>query len=410
MRRLLSYRDARLLVAGQTMSAFGDWAMWIVLAVWMKTLTGSSARAGLVFFVLGLGNLAGPLGGLLADRVKRRPLMIVCDCVLGTSVLVLLFLHDASDAWLIYLVALLYGMVGSVFYPARSALLRLMLPEDLLAEGNGILSSVQQGLRIVAPLAGAGLYTAFGGGVVAILDAATFAGSALFLSRMQVREAKPEPPEHHFLREVTAGIEHVWRTLPLRQMTIGTTIALLVVGFSETIIFIVIQHLGHKPSFFGVLATLQGVGSIAGGLTAAWVLRRTRDVRLVGIGLALFGSCALLLAVPSLPVVLVGLVIAGVGLVWAIVAFNTALQTRTPLVIQGRVSAAVDLSLSIAQVTSIAAGAALSTLIDYRVLLVAMATVLAASAAYLLTRSGIPVTAGEGAAPAEVALDMEPRA
>jgi MFS family permease len=393
MRRLLSYRDARLLVAAQTMSAFGDWAMWIVLAVWMKTLTGSSARAGLVFFVLGLGNLAGPLGGLLADRVKRRPLMIVCDCVLGTSVLVLLFVHDASTAWLIYLVAFLYGIVGSVFYPARSALLRLMLPEELLAEANGVLSSVQQGLRIVAPLAGAGLYAAFGGGVVALLDAATFAGSALFLSRMHVREEKPEPPEHHFLREVTAGIEHVWRTLPLRQMTVGTTIAFLVVGFTETLIFIVIQHLGHKPSFFGVLATLQGVGSIAGGLTAAWVLRRIGEVRTVGLGLGMFGGCALLLAVPSLPVVLFGFVVAGLGIVWAIVAFNTALQTRTPLAIQGRVSAAVDLSISLAQTASIATGALLSTFVDYRVLLAALATVVVGSAVYLVTRRELPTSA-----------------
>jgi MFS family permease len=386
MRRLLAYRDARLLVAGQSLSAFGDWAMWIVLAVWMKTLTGSSARAGLVFFALGLGNLAGPLGGLLADRVKRRPLMIVCDCVLGTAVLVLLFVNDASAAWLLYLVALLYGVIGSVFYPARSALLRLMLPEELLAEANGLLSSVQQGLRIVAPLAGAGLYAAFGGGVVAILDAATFAGSALFLSRMHLREEKPKPAEHHFLREVTAGIEHVWRTLPLRQMTIGTTIALLVVGFTETLIFIVIGHLGHKPSFFGVLATLQGIGSIAGGLTAAWVLRRVGEVRTVGLGLGLFGACALLLAVPWLPIVLVGFVFAGLGIVWAIVAFNTALQLRTPLPIQGRVSAAVDLSLSLAQTASIATGAVLSTFIDYRVLLVGLAAVVAGSAIYLVTR------------------------
>jgi len=386
VRKLFAYRDARLLVAGQSLSAFGDWAMWIVLAVWMKTLTGSSARAGLVFFALGLGNLAGPLGGLLADRVKRRPLMIVCDCVLGASVLVLLFVNDASTAWLLYLVALLYGVVGSVFYPARSALLRLMLPEELLAEANGLLSSVQQGLRIVAPLAGAGLYAAFGGGVVAILDAATFAGSALFLSRMHVREEKPEPPEHHFLREVTAGIEHVWRTLPLRQMTVGTTIALLVVGFTETLIFIVIGHLGHKPSFFGVLATLQGVGSLAGGRTAAWVLRRIGDVRTVGLGLGLFGSCALLLAVPSLPIVLVGFFVAGLGIVWAIVAFNTALQTRTPLAIQGRVSAAVDVSLSLAQTASIATGALLSTFVDYRVLLVALAAVVGGSAIYLVTR------------------------
>ena len=393
MRRLLSYRDARLLLAGQSLSAFGDWAMWIVLAVWMKTLTGSSARAGLVFFVLGLGNLAGPLGGLLADRVRRRPLMIVCDCVLGTSVLALLFLHNASDAWLIYLVAFLYGTVGSVFYPARSALLRVMLPEELLAEANGLLSSVQQGLRIVAPLAGAGIYAAFGGGVVAILDAATFAGSALFLSRMRVPEEKPEPSEHHFLREVTAGIEHVWRTLPLRQTVIGATIALLVAGFAETLIFIVIAHLGRHPSFFGVMSALQGVGSIAGGVTAAAVIRRVGDVRGVGIGLGLFGLGDLLLVVSSLPVVLVGFFIAGVGIIWAIVAFTTALQLRTPLAIQGRVSSAADLSLSIAQTTSIATGAALSTVVDYRILLVAMAAVVAASAVYLVTRREPPIPA-----------------
>jgi MFS family permease len=386
VRRLLTYRDARLLVAGQTLSAFGDWAMWIVMAIWMKSLTGSSARAGLVFFVLALGNLAGPLGGLLADRVRRRPLMIATDCTLGCAVLLLLLVHGRGDAWLIYLVAFLYGVGGSVFFPARSALLRLMLPEELLADANGALSSTQQGLRIVAPLAGAGLYAAFGGGTVAILDAATFAASALFLSRMRVPEQKPEPPEHHFLREVTAGIEHVWRTLPLRQIVTGATIALLVIGFAETLIFSVIAHLGQKPSFFGVMATLQGVGSIAGGVTAAAVIRRVGDVRSVGIGLALFGLGDLLLVVPSLPVVLLAFPIAGVGILWAIVAFTTALQTRTPLAIQGRVSSAADVSLSVAQTTSIATGAALSTLVDYRILLVAMAAVVVASAVYLVTR------------------------
>ena len=386
MRRLFSYRDARLLVAGQTLSAFGDFAMWIVMAVWMKTLTGSSARAGLVFFVLALGNLAGPAGGLLADRVRRRPLMIATDCLLGTAVLLLLFVHDASDAWLIYLVAFLYGVGGSVFYPARSALLRVMLPEDVLADANGILSSTQQGVRIVAPLAGAGLFAAFGGGVVSILDAATFAGSALFLARMRVAEEKPQPPEQHFVAEVTAGFRHVWKTLPLRQLTIGATVALLVVGFTETLIFSVIAHLGKPPSYFGVLGTLQGVGAIAGGVTAAWLLRKIGDMRTTGLGIALFGACALLLAIPSLGVVMVGFVVAGVGIVWAIVALNTAVQMQSPLAIQGRASAATDICFTVAQTTSIAAGAALSTVVDYRVLLAVMAGVLALSAAYLVTR------------------------
>jgi MFS family permease len=142
-----------------------------------------------------------------------------------------------------------------------------------------------------------------------------------------------------------------------------------------------------------VLGTLQGVGSIAGGVTAAVILRRLGEVRTMGVGLGLFGLCALLLTVPSLAVVTVGFIAAGVGLVWAIVAFNTALQTRTPLAIQGRVSAAVDVSLSVAQTTSIATGAALSTVVDYRILLVAMAVVVMASAGYLATRREPPIPA-----------------
>jgi MFS family permease len=396
VRRLLSYRDFRLLLAAEVTSAFGDWAMFIVLAVWMKTLTGSSWQAGLVFFALALGSLAGPLGGMLADRFKRRPMMIASDLVLAVCVLILLFVHDPSDAWLIYLVAVLYGAVGTVFYPARAALMRVMLPEDLLGDANGILSIARQGLRVLAPAIGVGLYAAFGnnGGTIAILDSATFVGSALFLLAIRVREEKPEPPEHHFLREVTKGMEHVWKTLPLRQITIGTTVALLVAGFTETLIFSVLQALGKSPSWFGFLAPLQGAGSIAGGLTAGMVVKRIDETRTVGIGLGLFGLCGVLLAVPSLAVVAAAFTVAGVGIVWLIVGFTTALQTKTPLAIQGRVSAAADISLSVAQAVSIATGAALSTTVDYRILLLVMGGVVALSAGYLLTRRNEQVTGG----------------
>lgn len=395
MRLLLTQRDTRLLLAGQTLSAFGDWAMLIVLAVWMKSLTGSSALAGLTFFVFAAGALASPLGGLLADRVRRRPLMIVSDCALGAFVLVLLLVHDRGDAWLIYAVALAYGALGTVFFPARAALLKIMLPEELLADANGALTSIREGLRIIAPLAGAGLYSVFGGGAVAVLDSATFAASVFFLSRMRVAEERSAPPEHHFVREVTAGLRHVWETLPLRQIVVGVAIALLVIGFAETLIFSVIAALGQKPSFFGVFATIQGTGSIAGGVTAAPLLRRIGDVRLVGLGLALFAVADLCLIAPSLGVVLVAGPVAGIGVAWAIVGFSTALQTRTPLAIQGRVSAAADLSLSIAQTTSIATGALLSTLVDYRILFAVMAAVVVASAGYLLTRREASVTTVE---------------
>jgi MFS family permease len=74
MRTLLRHRNARLYLAGQVISLFGDSALWLAMAIWIKVLTGSSAAAGLSWFALAVGSLFGPLGGLLADRIKRRPL------------------------------------------------------------------------------------------------------------------------------------------------------------------------------------------------------------------------------------------------------------------------------------------------------------------------------------------------
>ena len=73
---LLRHRDARLLLAGQSLSLLGDRAMFLALGVWVKSLTGSSAAAGLVFFAYGLPGLTAPAAGLLVDRVRRRRLMI----------------------------------------------------------------------------------------------------------------------------------------------------------------------------------------------------------------------------------------------------------------------------------------------------------------------------------------------
>ena len=386
MRKLLAHRDARLLLAGQTLSAFGDWAMFIVLAVWMKTLTGSSAEAGLVFFVLGLGAFFAPLAGLLADRVRKRPLMIAVNFLLAGAVSLLLFVHDKGDAWVIYLVALLYGVGGTVYFPARTALLRLMLPEELLADANGALTATREGLRIVAPLAGVGLSVWIGGGAVALLDAATFLASAFFVWRMSLREEAPEMGEHHFRRDVMAGFHHIRATPALQYVLVGLTASLLVIGFGETLLWYVLRAINEPPSFFGVFSTIQGVGSIIGGVTAATAIRRFGGVQVVALGMAAFALADLALVVPSLAIVVVAGPLAGIGVAWAIVGYSTVLQTRTPFAVQGRVASAADLVISTAQTVSIATGAALSTLVDWRILFAVMAGVVFSSAVWMLTR------------------------
>jgi MFS family permease len=387
VRAILSRPDVRVLLAGQTLSMFGDWAMIIVLAVWMKVLTGSSSAAGLVFFVFAIVSLAAPLGGLVVDRLPKRRLMIATHVVLAGVMCLLLFVHDPGDVWLLYVVTALYGLGGDIFAAARSAMMKAMLPDELLGDANGAYQSIREGLRIIAPLAGAGIFTVAGGGIVALVDAGTFLVSAATLVALRFEEPAPAPKEHHFLRELSAGVTHILRTRVLRELTIGLGAAMLVVGFSETLIFAVNANSLHRPpSFIGVLSAFQGVGSIVGGVTASALLKRIGDLRLTGLGILTFALGDGALLVPRLEVIAPAAAIAGVGIVWAVVALATAYQTRSPGPVQGRVAAAANMLFSVPQTISIAVGAVLVTLIDYRLEIAIMTVATLGAAAYLLTR------------------------
>jgi MFS family permease len=389
MRRLLGIRNVRIFVGGWTASVFGDWAMFIVLGVWTKDLTGSNSAAGLVFFALGLPSLFSPFAGLVVDRLPRRPVLMWTYAAEAVVVLSLLFVHDRGDVWIIYAVTVFYGASGTLAASARSALLTVMVPQELLGDSNGVLQTLREGLRLIAPLVGALIYASIGGGAVAILDSASFVAVVIALAFIRLEEPRFER-EEHFVTELLAGVRHVFATLPLRQIVLATGVCLLVVGFSETLIFAVLDQGLHRPaSFFGVLSSLQGVGAIAGGVTAARVMRRIGDVKLVGLGMGLFAVGELSFVSHSLPLVLAGIAFAGAGIAWLIVGYITAIQMRTPLHLQGRVLSASDTLVNTPQTISIALGALLTTLIDYRILVVLMAVVTAMAGAFLLSRRAV---------------------
>ncbi|HEY2790669.1 MAG TPA: MFS transporter [Gaiellales bacterium] len=392
---MLAHRDARLLLAGQTLSVFGDRAMFLALGVWVKTLTGSSAAAGLVFFAYTAPGLVSPLFGVVVDRARARPLMIGLNLA-GAAVLIpLIGVHGRGQLWLIYLVALLYGAIGWLFYSAQSAYLTRLLPPELLGDANAALQTTGEGMRLFAPLVGAALFAAFGGPTVAALDAATFVVAAATLWLVHHRERRPAPSEHHLRAQVAAGARHIARSEGLRRIVAATAACLLVVGFSETLIFSVIQHGLHRPpTFFGVLSTAQGGGAIAGGLVAGTALRRHGDGRVMGIGMLLFAVGEAGLLVPHTAVVLAGFAVAGTGIALAVVGYFTAVQLRTPADLQGRVNAAADMLVGVPQTVSIALGAALVGIVDYRLLIAVMSVVTAGCGVYLLTAHLPPPTDG----------------
>jgi MFS family permease len=388
MRRVLARRDMRLYVAGHTLSVFGDTALWLALGVWAKMLTGSSAAAGMVMFFLAAPQLLSPLSGLLADRVRRRPLLIVANLATAVAVLPLLLVHDRGDVWILYAVTLVYGFSFSVLGAGQSALLATMLPAEELADANGILQTAREGLRLIAPLAGAAIFTTAGGAAVALLDVATFVLAAGALACMRVTEPVPAPRTDRALAELAAGTRHLWRAVPLRQMTVACAAALLVIGFSETLTFEVAgTGLGRDPAFVGVLITVQGIGAVAGAVIAAPLMRRAGEGPVAGLGMLVFSIGVTMLTSSTLAVVLAGLVLFGIGIPWIVVALFTLLQRTTPGALQGRVYSAVEVCVGVPQTLSIALGALLVAFVDYRLLLVVEAFVVAAAGVWLLTRA-----------------------
>jgi hypothetical protein len=302
-------------------------------------------------------------------------------------VLGLLFVHGRGQVWLIWLVMFLYGTVYAFLSSAQSALLVTMLEDDQLVDANGFLQTAREGLRLIGPLTGAGLFAAFGGATVAIMDAATFLIAAFALSFVRLHEDTPMPKEQHWFAEVTAGARHIWQTVVLRQVTLAAALACLMFGMFESISFAVVsQGLHRSPTFLGVVIAVQGVGAVGGGVMSARVIRRFGEGPVVGAGLLMAAVGSLLFMLPDIPGVFAGAVVFGACLPPLVVALMTMLQRRTPPELQGRVSSAADTLISVPQTISIGVGAALISIVDYRYLLAIIAIVVTVAAAYLLTR------------------------
>jgi MFS family permease len=387
MWRLLRVRDTRLYIFGSTVSTIGDTALWLTLSIWVKVLTGSTSAAGVSIFMLTLGTMTGPFSGLIVDRARRRPLLMVTYLLSFLLVIALLAVHGRHQVWLIDAVMFGYGVSNSLVSSAQTALVPSIVPTDALGEVNAILQTLGQGSRLVTPLLCAGLFAAFGATPVILADSASFLIAAAALLAIRVHEVKPTRSPEHWLANVTAGVRHINRTVMLRQVAIAGTFAVIAFGLSETVVYSLVTEGLHRPAtFLGVLLSCQGVGAVISGLTAGRLLRRLGEGMLVTAGLAAAAVAFLLQIIDNLACVIFGFVLVGVCISWVIVGVVTMLQLQTPGELMGRADAALNFLLTAPQTIAIAAGAALVALVDYRLILLGMGVMLALAAGYLLSR------------------------
>jgi MFS family permease len=439
---VLHDRNARLFLTAVTVSGFGTSALWLVSGVWVKDLTGSDGLAALCMLAMWAPTLAGPLLGALADRVPRKPLLIGGSLLLA-ALLPVLFAVDSPDrVWLVLTVLFVYGAAGVVHDAAESALVAGAVAPSLLGGFNGLRMAVTEGMKLVAPLAGAGLYAVQGGPGVALLDALTFALAALLYAGLRVRESRPVPlapptstgsgdepsgrtaatprslrhsptapsrpkrfkrtaaaPDAPDLSSATAnrrrpsrrspagaGARHIWAHPMLRPLILAGGTTMFFAGLNGALIYAVIDGLGHSPAYAGALYAAQGAGSVAVGLVSGPALRRLGERRFAAYGIALTAVAAGLRAIPSDPLALACGAAIGAGLPCVLIAALTAVQRETPDALLGRAVATAHTLVYTPNVLGLAAGAALVELVDQRPLSTVLGVAWLATAVPLFQR------------------------
>jgi MFS family permease len=373
------------LYAGLTASMFGDSVMLLVLSIWVKTITGSNAKAGLTFFFMVIPALLAPLLGVWIDRLKRKPLLIWGHVASGVGVLPLVLVHGEGQVWIIWAVAMMYGASFVILPAALNGLLKELMPEEMLVDANASLQTTKESFRLFGPLVGALLFSWLGGWSVALLDAASFGVAALIIATIAVQETEPEHEESHFWHQMTAGLRHLARDRVLEHTLIGFGLCILVFGFSESVVYALLDGY-HKPAtWVSAIVTAQGVGAIAGGLSSSAVVRRIGEVAGCVAGLAVAAlSILMMAAAQQFWLVLAMAVAMGAAMPLMTVAFLTLMQRRTPLAIMGRVSTAVEVVMGVPQAISLAVGSLLVVILSYRTILAIMGGVTLVASAYIV--------------------------
>lgn len=338
----LRVRNYRLYFAGQVVSVSGSWMQRVAQSWLVLHLTGSGIALGLVSALQFLPILLfGAWGGLVADRVDKRHLLMVTQALMGLLALVLgvVTLSGLVQLWMVFLMALLLGAVTAVDNPARQSFVMELVGRRRVTNAVSLNSAVFTASRIVGPAIAGVLITAFGTGWCFVLNAASFGGVLVALLAMEADQLERIEPSPGAQGQLMDGLRFVWSRPDLR-----TPLALLAIVGTLALNFTVILPLLARNTFhgdastYGTLFSVLGAGSLAGALFTA--SRREPSVRLLVGALGSFGLFMLgAAAAPTLPLEILALIPMGVAALVFQTTTTSLIQLRSEPALRGRVMA-----------------------------------------------------------------------
>ena len=338
----LRHRNYRLFFAGQVISTVGTWMSSIAQSWLVLQLTHNAFLLGLVLaaqFTPML--LAAPLGGVVADRFRKRRVLLATQSlfILPALVLFLLTYAQVAQFWMVLLAAVGYGCINAFDVPARQSFVIEMVGRDDLMNAIALNSSVWNAAAIAGPSLAGLLIAAVGLPLCFLLNGASYLAAVCALLLMRnlprlVGDRAPQPA----LKSIREGAAYAARD-PLVGMMLIAVAAVSVFAMNRLTLLPLFADsvLGVGPAGFGFLTAFLGAGAVAGALSIATLGRRATGRLQFWVGIA--WSAALLAfsisRVFGLSAVL--LLISGFMQMWFLATANTRIQKAAPDRLRGRV-------------------------------------------------------------------------
>jgi MFS family permease len=193
----LREREFRLLFTGQAISLLGDGMVGVALAFAVLDLTGSVTDLGIVFAARTIPLVVFLLvGGVFADRLPRRAVMLTADVVrlVTQGVIAALLITGHAEIWQLALTQAVYGTATAFFNPASTGLIPSVISAPRLQQANALRALAMAAGNVAGPAIAGILVAAASPGWALAVDSASFAASAFYLSRLHVPEREPAPP------------------------------------------------------------------------------------------------------------------------------------------------------------------------------------------------------------------------
>jgi MFS family permease len=340
---LRMHRNYRLYFLGQAISQSGTWIDKVAQAWLVLALTHSAFAVGLLaacqfvpFSVFGL------MAGVIVDRLDTWRTVVVTQAIrmVIASTLAGVVLAGVVQVWMVYVLAVLTGMVLVLDAPSRQQLTFKMVGREELPNAVALNSSLFNAARIVGPGIAGILIAAFGVGPAFAINAASFVAVLVGLLMMDTSNLVTFAPREHLptlfgsLRE---GISYARKSAHVRLvLTMLVAISTIAMNFNVLLPVLARQTLASGPGVFGLIAGCFGAGALVGGLLSAALSRTSWKAIIAGAGG--LGVAELLLApLHSLGPAIVLLFIVGICFTLYTANSNAVLQLRAPDHLRGRV-------------------------------------------------------------------------